>query len=264
MDQTRIKFCSTFTSDHDLRLLVEQTLVEAGLILDNEDPDFVFASDDMQPEFAGDFYHLPAIILSSGAVYSCLDSSRRVVEEPFSEHDALVVPSSHACHKQIAYIQQEGWLRSRYPDNAVLRIFEVYGPGVPGTINSLLYSNTYAVEHSDQAKNVYLYVDDFKEVLLRFVKVFVEDKVRGIYNVAGKPTDIISIKNLIDLIHQTKYTSKDKPSITVNKGTQFVNMYCAADIDRISAVTGYTPVTSIRKGIFLACNSPASSSWTRT
>lgn len=203
----------------------------------------------------------PAIILSTGTVYSCVDSKMKVTDRPFSESDPLVVPSTRNSGMQAKAISEEAIERAAFPDHAVLRIFDVYGKGMDESrinyyIERLENGWPLPVEHSLHCKRSCLYLEDFKEVFCKFATQFVENNLRGLYNVGSDmPVSSVHLATSVSQIWHSKGVASDeepeKAVVEVVSVPFFVNFHEVPDITRICAVTGWKISTSLRMGIFL-------------
>lgn len=202
--------------------------------------------------------HLPhrCILLSSSLVYSDRDTNNNVRPRlPMKEEDCLVIPSplGFDVDLRLKVIQSEVKLLNFSKDALVLRIFPVYGPTVsfradPYTriIHDVLNHKDPRVFHPGYHRTTLLYEEDFKECFLRFVSLKLKG-CRGIYNV-GSEFDV-SQKRLAD--HALQITEQeDRLKLDFTECPPDFPWWEYPDLTRTKATTGWTPTTSIRKGLW--------------
>jgi nucleoside-diphosphate-sugar epimerase len=247
----RVKF--TIDGSSRIQDFCKKALIEAGYELVDTDADFVLAASELSSR-TPHLKHKPCIFLSSGEVYSCLDSSLKITDKPFNESDALIIPSTSNSYAKSLYIFQEAQARKEYQDHAVLRVFDVYGPSVAGVVTSMIncaiQGKPLEAKHSVHCTISSLFEDDFKDAFLAFTQLFVEQEVRGLYNLGSDMR--ITIRHLADTIHQTWHGALGKADIQVVESiSDFVNFHHVPNTLRFRALTSWRHKTSLRKGIWL-------------
>jgi nucleoside-diphosphate-sugar epimerase len=249
----RVKF--TIDGSSRIQDFCKKTLIEAGYELSDTDADFVLAASNLElSSRTPQLKHKPCIFLSSGEVYSCLDSNLKITNRLFNESDVLIIPSTSNSYCKSLYIFQEAQARQEYPDHAVLRVFDIYGPSMDGIVTSMINcavkGKPLEARHSVHCTISSLFEDDFKDAFLAFIKIFVEQEVRGLYNLGSDMS--ITIRHLADTIHQTWHGALDKADIQVVESiSDFVNFHHVPNTLRFKALTSWRHKTSLRKGIWL-------------
>ena len=199
--------------------------------------------------------HTPLLVLSSGHVYSDRDANLQVSEEHLmAEERPVILPSPMDTRTQDTLLTTavETAALQYFKHVLVLRVFEVYGSTIPGTIQDMIASarqqKALRVATPGYQIRTYLHVDDFLLALDSLLPKFLRG-ARGIYNIGS--TEEITLKRLADSVWQlTNHKIRDTPTELVYPN-RLVLWWKIPDITRISALLKWRPKITLRRGLWL-------------
>lgn len=263
---TRLKF-SCVGNHVTLPVILNQLIVENKLeqVPLGEPSNFVligaeYGGSGLGPELLNLIYSVskldttvPALVLSTGAVYSdrtdLLDVSDYKV---MSEGRGLVITSilSEDTPATLFSLTVENLVLQAFPHTLVLRVFDVYGPEIPGIVSELLAQAVQGkpldIPAPGYQTRTYLHIDDFVQAFDKLLPKFLQRGVRGIYNIGA--IDEVSYVRLADSIWQlARSTTEASPRRTVGGHPMW---WCRPDITRIQALLKWAPTTTLRKGLW--------------
>lgn len=201
---------------------------------------------------------IPVILLSSGDVYSDRTDQLEVSEtKPMTEDRASVItsPMDDRAPRSLYSLTAENIVLQSFKHALILRIFEVYGPGLPGTVQSLRRACTnnvaLPVASPGYQTQTLLHVDDFFAAFDRLVPKVLAG-ARGIYNLGS--TEEISLKRLADSIWQLTHPNGGATPIKLVSSRTRQVWWTVPDIVRIQALLRWKPRITIRKGLWTLIN----------
>ncbi|MGB5708384.1 MAG: NAD-dependent epimerase/dehydratase family protein [Arenicellales bacterium] len=181
-----------------------------------------------------------------------LGSSDEYGGAPSPQHEDLreAPISPYACAKVAACHLIQMLHRTEGFPGIVARLFLVYGPGqnmhrfLPQIITGCIENKSFPVSGGEQIRD-FCYIDDVVDALLRLVK---EERTQGeIFNIAsGTGTQI---RTMIELIQDS--VGRGNPMFGEIPYRSGENMSLIADIEKITATTGWRPTTSLQSGVGL-------------
>jgi nucleoside-diphosphate-sugar epimerase len=169
---------------------------------------------------------------------------------PSPQHEALreAPISPYACAKVAASHLVQMLHRTEGFPGCIARLFLVYGPGqnlqrfTPQIITGCLKNTKFPVSAGEQIRD-FCYIDDIADALVRLV---LDERTHGeIFNVASG--NGVSIKSMIEIIQHS--IGSGKPIFGKVPYRTGENMSLVADINKITAITGWHPTTPLEKGI---------------
>lgn len=222
------------------------------------DADLIRDLPQMLSALAGLDKDIPIILLSSGDVYSDRTDLLEVSEtKPMAEDRASVItsPLDDRAPRTLYSLTAENVVLQYFKHVLVLRTFEVYGPGLSGTVSKLRRAVSDNVEIPIRSPGyqtqTLLHVDDFFAAFDQLVPKVLAG-ARGIYNIGS--SEEISLKRLADSIWQLTYPNGGATPIKLVSAPGRLVWWTVPDIVRIQALLRWKPRITIRKGLWTLIN----------
>jgi nucleoside-diphosphate-sugar epimerase len=236
---------------HPLLVFTAQHLIESGYanVPIDEEPDFILVGGLFGWDATPTKY--PRILLSSGAVYSDRDHALDVRDRgTMKEDEPFLVPSPLAANAREAlqYMIAETHFLAQPSFTLVLRVFDVFGP-------SLQFGEVYEViQHCVQGKvcldspgyqvRTHLYEEEYLFCFDKFLKLFLQRKVNGIFNVGSDQP--VSYVRLVDSI---KDALNLEVEVELRPAPLHFKWWIVPDLTRLRAIVNWTPKVSVRSGL---------------
>jgi nucleoside-diphosphate-sugar epimerase len=198
--------------------------------------------------------HTPLLVLSSGHVYSDRDANLQVSEEHLmAEERPVILPSPLDTRTQDTLLTTavETAALQYFKHVLVLRVFEVYGSTIPGTIQDMIGSarqqKALRVATPGYQIRTYLHVDDFMVALDSLLPKFLRG-ARGIYNIGS--TEEISLKRLAESIWQLTNPGDSTIPMEMTHPPGTTRWWAVPDITRLQVLLNWKPKITVRKGLW--------------
>jgi nucleoside-diphosphate-sugar epimerase len=257
---TRNRVTFTVMGHHRFLYLIRNLFVQKGfaLVSPTDHPDFCLLGVERPQEDTLPFQKLldiPMFVLSTSGVYAGAVPDVSITHKiPLDEGLPLVlsaypkVSSSDSLYS--LFLENEALIRS--PTSMILRVFDIYGSGVqsgvvPSLIDEATKQGTVSVPYPGYQVSSFLYMDDFLQYVTLLCDKFLHGAF-GVYNVgSGEGT---SLNNLAESVWQFTHGKRSNCTVSYTRDSNSFPWFAVPDTTRLLALTGYTPIVSLRKGIW--------------
>lgn len=204
---------------------------------------------------------VPALLITDPLVYNGRGEPPTKSKRGMNETVPLVYEDRE---DQLAQLWLEHHFRLSPQPRIILRVFDVYGPGVatgviPEWIDKALNHEEIEVNEFLEVHRTFLYIDDFLDVFQQVRRRLSTVKF-DVFNVGA--TEMISSSRLAQYVCSMVNGQHSQPKLTYDPGDfEYLagpsQSWRLPNIRRIQGFTGWSPRVSLRQGLFHTINHQA-------